>query len=119
MPPRGVVQVDYSFLSDDWLKELEEKFAERDWQKSDSASRWGQSVQLRNFIRTCWVWFPEGVNHNLSIDQYIDHWEIEACRHTSEQEGQYKAFVAMSSASRPTPVMIRDVLVLAGFLEKK
>ena len=66
-----------------------------------------------NYVRECWVWFPDGKNHNLAIDHYAGHWEIRAgAPHTRVQVDYYRK-------SAPTDTEVRAVLVLAGLLEAR
>lgn len=64
-----------------------------------------------NYVRECWVWFPEGQNHNLAIDHYADRWVIRAgAPRTAVKVDYYRK-------DAPTDAEVRAVLVLAGMLE--
>jgi hypothetical protein len=91
----------------------------RQW-LADLTARFGESrippgpVALRgengNYVRECWVWFPDGENHNLAIDHYADHWAIRAgAPHTSVRVDLYRK-------AAPADAEIRAVLDLAGFM---
>jgi hypothetical protein len=62
-------------------------------------------------IRECWVWFPGGRNHNMALDQYPDHWVIQAAGDGSHAEAR------LAGTDAPSAAAIRAVLVAARLLE--
>jgi hypothetical protein len=64
-----------------------------------------------NYVRECWVWFPDGKNHNLAPDHYADHWVIRA------GVPRTPVLVTYYRKAAPTSAEVRAVLVLAGMLE--
>lgn len=68
-------------------------------------------------LRECWVWFPapDLKNHNLSLDQYPDHWQIGVngfapCGHAATAD------VRWPGSAPPPAHVIRSALVTGGLL---
>jgi hypothetical protein len=90
-----------------WLAELTAKYGESRIPPGPVPLR----GECGNYVRECWVWFPDGKNHNLAIDHYAGHWEIRArAPHTRVQADYYRM-------QAPSDAEVQSVLVLAGMLE--
>ena len=69
---------------------------------------------VRRVQRECWVWFPEGKNYNLALDQHKGHWQITA---NAEWGKKARAEARIDGTDAPPPAAVRAVLVAAQFLE--
>jgi hypothetical protein len=68
----------------------------------------------RSTIRECWVWFPEGKNWNLALDQHPRYWIVKA---NAEWGNKASAEARIDGTAPPPASAIRSVLVAAMFLE--
>lgn len=89
-----------------WLAELTAKYGEPRFAHPFA-------VDLGDRKRECWVWFPDGQNHNLGIDQFRDRWVIRSARPGGCGE------LTVRGKDRPSDAAIRSVLVTAGLLAER
>lgn len=90
-------------MSAGWLDELNAKYGE-------PRIAYPDPVNLGDRQRECWVWFPDGQNHNVGIDKLRDCWKVSA------GAPRRRAELEVRGQDRPSDAEIRGVLVAAGML---
>jgi hypothetical protein len=85
-----------------WLDELNAKWG-------DPKLNYSEPVDLHDRLRCCWVWFPDGDNHNVALDEMRDGSHV-------VRVGRPGAYLKMELRCAPTDDQVRAALVAVGML---